>query len=134
VVGRSALPGCKHAHGLALDAPNRLAFVACDANATLLVVDLRTMQVTGTQTVGDRPDVLAFDAELHRLYVAAESGELAIFEERGATLTKVAQGSIAASAHSVAVDPRTHRLYFPLERSAGHPALRIFAPTAGGGP
>ena len=134
VVGRSALPGCKHAHGLALDAPNRLAFVACDANATLLVVDLRTLQVTGTQTVGDRPDVLAFDPGLHRLYVAAESGELSVFEEHGAILTKVAQGPIAASAHSVAVDPGTHRLYFPLESTDGHPALRIFAPTAGGGP
>jgi len=130
IAGRSALPGCKHAHGLALDAPNRLAFVACDANATVLVVDLRSMQVTGAQSVGERPDVLAFDAGLRRLYIAAESGTVAIFEEQGTTLAKVSQGLIAPSAHSVAVDPRTHRLYFPLESSNGHPVLRIYEPVA----
>jgi len=134
VAGRSALPRCKHAHGLALDAPNRFAFVACDANATVLVVDLRTLQVTGTQTVSDRRDVLVSDPGLCRLDVAAARGELAIFEERRAKLTKVVQGPIAASAHCMAVDPQTHRLYFPLERSADHPVLRIFASVAGGGP
>ena len=31
VVRRVALPGCDHPHGLLVDAPRRLAFVACDA-------------------------------------------------------------------------------------------------------
>src|SRR5262249_12204279 len=61
VVRRSALPGCDHDHGLAVDPVHRLAFVACDGNATLLTVDLGTWQVVDTQRVGDDPDVLAFD-------------------------------------------------------------------------
>src|SRR3954451_23432251 len=40
VVRRVPLPGCDHDHGLALDTENRLAFVACDGNATLHTVDL----------------------------------------------------------------------------------------------
>ena len=31
-------------------------------------------------------------------------------------------------AHSVAVDPRTHFVYFPLENIEGQPLLRVMAP------
>lgn len=133
VVGRYNLPGCRHPHGLALDAPARRAFVACDENATLLVVDLGAMRVVGTQTVGDTPDVLAFDAGLRRLYVAAESGVLAVFAERDGALAKLAQGPVAPAAHSVAVDTQTHRVYLPL--AGDRPVLRVLEPQdAGGGP
>jgi DNA-binding beta-propeller fold protein YncE len=112
-----------------VDAPRRLAFVACDGNAKLLTLDLRTWKVTGTDDVGDDPDVLAFDSSLRRLYVAAESGVVAVFDERGRTLVKRGQSFLARSAHSVAVDSRTHRVYFPLERgSDGRPQLLVMAP------
>ena len=42
VVRRIPLPGCNHDHGLFIDASRRLAFVACDGNARLLTLDLRT--------------------------------------------------------------------------------------------
>ena len=128
VVGRYALPGCRHPHGLALDAALRLAFVACDENATLPVIDLGTMHVTARHAVGDQPDVLTFDEGLYRSYVAAESGTATIFEERGTALTRVAEGLLASRAHTVAVDPQTHRVSFPLENSHGHAALQIFEP------
>lgn len=125
IVGRSALPGCDHDHSLLLDAPHRLAFVTCDGNAVLLVVDLRSMQVIATQSVGADPDVLAFDHAWQRLYVAAESGILSVFEEHEGAVRKVTQGFVANEAHSVAVDEQTHRLYLPLEDVAGKPVLRI---------
>jgi hypothetical protein len=34
----------------------------------------------------------------------------------------------APHAHSVAVDPATHRVYLPLENVDGKPVLRILAP------
>jgi len=52
ITHRVPLPGCAHDHGLAVDPVTRLAFIACDANATLLTLDLRTEQITGTNTVG----------------------------------------------------------------------------------
>lgn len=125
IVGRMTLPGCDHDHSLLLDAQNRLAFATCDGNAVLLVVDLRSMQVLSTQSVGADPDVLAFDHAWQRLYVAAESGILSVFEEQGRTVRKVAEGFVANEAHSVAVDEQTHRLYLPLEDVAGKPVLRI---------
>src|SRR5262249_54448287 len=43
-VARYALPpSCQHDHGLLIDAPRRLAFIACDGNAALLVFDLRSL-------------------------------------------------------------------------------------------
>jgi DNA-binding beta-propeller fold protein YncE len=129
IVRRVPLTGCNHDHGLLVDAARRLAFVACDGNALLLTLDLRQMKVTGTASVGASPDVLAFDTSLRRLYVSAESGVVAVFAGRGRGLTKLGQALLAPFAHTVAVDPRTHLVYFPLQSgSAGTPQLLIMAP------
>jgi DNA-binding beta-propeller fold protein YncE len=126
VIRRVALPGCNHDHGLLVDAPRRLAFVACDGNARLLTLDLRSMKVTGNASIGGSPDVLAFDTSLRRLYVSAESGVVAVFGERGRGLKKLGQDLLAPAAHVVAVDSTTHLVYFPLQNG---PRLLIMKPT-----
>lgn len=129
IIRRVPLAGCDHPHGLNIDSPRRLAFIACDGNATLLTLDLKTMKLTGRASVGSSPDVLAFDAASRWLYVAAESGEVAVFAEEGRALRKLGQWTLAPTAHTVAVDPRTHYSYFALETGArGKPELRIMAP------
>jgi DNA-binding beta-propeller fold protein YncE len=132
IVRQVALPGCDHAHGLHLDSARRLAFVACEANAKLLLLDLKTMRVRQTQSVGDDPDVLDFDSGLKRLYVAAESGVVSVFAEKNRRLTKIGEAKLEDSAHTIAVDPRTHLVYFPLEDVGGTPVLRIMRPTGTG--
>lgn len=128
VVGRYDVSrGCRSPHGFLIDAPHRLAFVTCEDNATLLVVDLATMQVMAAFATGDGPDVLAFDPGLGRLYVASEAGTVWIFDQRGGTLHHVCDYR-APHAHSVAVDPATHLVYLPLENIDGRPVLRIMAP------
>ena len=128
IVARHSLPGCRHAHGLLIDARRRLAFIACDGNATLLVFDLQVRRVIGTQSVGPDPDVLALDAGLHWLYVAAESGIVTVFAEGADSLQKL--GEIRAGyAHVVVVDSTDHRVYLPLQNVGGHPVLRIAMPT-----
>lgn len=131
ILSRISLPGsCNHDHGLLVDAVRRLAFIACDGNARLLTLDLRRMKVTGSASVGGSPDVLAFDASLRRLYVASESGDVAVFTEHAYRLAKLGQSLLAPFAHTVAVDPRTHLVYFPLQSgAAGRPQLLIMAPT-----
>jgi DNA-binding beta-propeller fold protein YncE len=130
VVRRIHVPGCVNDHGLLVDAAARLAFVACDGNATLHTLDLRRQAFTGAFRVGGSPDVLALDAPLHRLYVAAESGVVAVFGERGRSAKRLGLGFLATEAHSVAVDPKTHLVYFPLQSgSTGRPQLLIMRPT-----
>ncbi|KZM27993.1 hypothetical protein ST47_g864 [Ascochyta rabiei] len=124
VTRRLPLPGCRGGHGLALDPPARLAFVACEDNAALLTVDLATWQVTGTNTVGKQPDVLAYDQGAQRLYVAAESGTVSVFDHKDGNLAAVGSGHLADEAHVVALDPNTHHTYFPVPAGTdGHPAL-----------
>jgi YVTN family beta-propeller protein len=129
VIARFPLTGCKGSHGLLLDAEHRLAFAACEDNSKLVVFDLQSHQATATFSVGADPDVLAFDSSLQRLYVSAESGIISVFEERDRGLQKIAEGFFAANAHTVAVDPTTHRVYFPLPNINGKPVLRIAIPT-----
>jgi DNA-binding beta-propeller fold protein YncE len=124
VTRRIPLPGCEHDHGLALDSGSRLGFVACDGNATLLTVDLTTGQVTGSDPVGQDPDVLAYDQNAHRLYVAAESGTVTVLDLRDRRLAVVGSDHLADGAHVVAVDPSTHHSFYPVPAGAnGHPAL-----------
>src|SRR6266851_459327 len=129
VAARYPLTGCKGSHGLLIDSENRLAFAACEENSKLVVFDLQSKKATATLSVGADPDVLAFDKAFGRLYVSAESGVISIFDERGKSLVKIGEGFFAASAHSVAVDQRTHRVYFPLQNVGGKPVLRIAVPT-----
>jgi YVTN family beta-propeller protein len=131
VVARYPLPGCNHDHGLNIDSPQRLAFIACDGNATLLMMDMRSMKVIAEQSVGANPDVLALDSSRHYLYVACESGVVSVFDEHGQTLQKAGEGFVAVGAHSVAVDQQTHYLYLPLEDIDNQPVLRValYAPS-----
>src|SRR5712692_9190948 len=71
----------RYPHGVYIDAPHRQAFIAGQESATLGVLDLRTLQLRQVLPIGSDPDVLAFDPALERLYVAAESGVVAVFGE-----------------------------------------------------
>jgi DNA-binding beta-propeller fold protein YncE len=128
IVQRYDLPGSDHPHGFAISEPDRLAFVTSEDNATLQVVDLRTMRVIGEHKVGDSPDVLAWDPVWRRLYVASESGVISAFWLSGATLEPLGELRIP-HAHTVSVDPRTHLVYLQLENAGGHPGLRIYEPS-----
>jgi DNA-binding beta-propeller fold protein YncE len=124
ITRRVPLPGCDHDHGLALDPGARLGFVACDANATLLTVDLKSWQIIATNPVGQAPDVLAYDQGAQRLYVAAESGTVTVLDLRDHRLNVAGSNHLADGAHVVAVDPSTHHSFYPVPAGAnGHPAL-----------
>jgi DNA-binding beta-propeller fold protein YncE len=127
IVARYKLPGIENPHGIALDQANRLAFIAGEENHSLAVFDLNTMKLVAVHQVGDDPDVLAFDPELGRLYVSAESGTVTVFQESDRDLRQLGQFHMP-HAHTVSVDPKTHLVYFPMENVDGHPLLRIMQP------
>jgi DNA-binding beta-propeller fold protein YncE len=128
ITGRYSLPGVKNPHGIALDVANRLAFIAGEENHSLAVFDLKAMKLLSVHPVGDDPDVLAFDPGLKRLYVSAESGTVSVFQETDHDLRLLGQFDMQ-HAHTVAVDPKSHLVYFPLENVGGHPLLRIMTPS-----
>ena len=118
----------RYPHGVYIDAAHHRAFVAGQESATLGVLDLQTLQLRQVLPIGSDPDVLAFDPTLGRLYVAAESGVVAVLEDRDRSLSQLGWYR-APKAHSVAVDPATHRVYLPLADVSGHPVLRVLVPS-----
>lgn len=130
VVARIDLPGAKGNHGLLIDAAARRAYIACEGNAKLLVLDLDSKKVVESFDVGDDPDVLAFDPQLHLLYVAGEAGVVSMFSTAAGSTRKVGEAPLGPNAHVVAVDPATHRAYFPIKNLGGRAVLRIMAPKA----
>jgi DNA-binding beta-propeller fold protein YncE len=79
VVARARQAGADANHGLSIEPKLRLAFVACEGNDKLLVLDLWDRRVTAEFAVAGAPDVLAYDPGLGILYVATESGPLHLF-------------------------------------------------------
>ncbi|MFM0204928.1 YncE family protein [Paraburkholderia fungorum] len=128
IVARIDLPGAQGNHGLLIEPQQRLAFIACEGNDKLLVLDMRTMRVTSSFDVGQDPDVLAFDSQLHLLYVAGEAGIVSMFKADTGNVSKIGDGRVGPNAHVVAVDESTHRAYFPLKDVQGQATLRIMAP------
>ena len=124
VLVRVALPGASRPHGLAFDPARRLLFVANEEGGTVMTVDPHTMRVLDTQRVGKGPDVLAFDPGPRILYVASESGVVCVFWEKEGGLVPLGRIRMPY-AHTVAVDPRTPLVYFPLQNLHGRPVLRI---------
>jgi DNA-binding beta-propeller fold protein YncE len=123
------LPGCDEAHGLRIHPDGKSALVACEGNATLLRVDFESGEILGTAKTATGPDVLAIDPGLGWIYVAAESGDLTVFDIAKPGLTQIDRERPGDAAHSVAVDPATHRVFFPLVKGAGGtPVLRIMRP------
>lgn len=124
------LPGCAGAHGVRIHPDGRSAFVACEGNDKIMRVDVATdahpIEIAPT---GHGPDVLAIDPILGWLYVAAESGDLTVFDIGKPGLLNIDSEHPGDASHSVAVDPATHHVFFPLLKGPkGLPVLRIMKP------
>jgi YVTN family beta-propeller protein len=128
VVSRHHLSDCRGAHGLLIDAPRRLAFIACENNARLVVFSLASHSQVSVTPIGKDPDVLAYDPSLRRLYVSSESGVISVFQVDDDGARKLGQGFLADNAHVVAVDLASHRVFFPLRKIDGSAMLRIMEP------
>ena len=123
------LPGCTGAHGLRIHPDGKSALIACEGNAKVVRVDLDGARPLDVAPSGSDPDVLAIDPTLGWLYVAAESGDLRVFDLGKPGLVTIDSEHPADASHSVAVDPANHRVFFPLLAGPkGTPVLRIMRP------
>ncbi len=74
--------------------------------------------------------MLSIDAALGWLYVAAESGDVTIWDIAQPGVALVGHESPGDNAHTVAADPATHHTVFPLPVGDGStPVLRIMRPS-----
>jgi DNA-binding beta-propeller fold protein YncE len=93
----------------------------------LVAFDLAAKRQLSSHGLPRQADVLAFDPGLGRLYVASETGTIAVFAVRAGGA--LGEGFVGPDAHTVAVDPESHHVYFPLADVGGRPVvLRIMRP------
>jgi DNA-binding beta-propeller fold protein YncE len=112
VAARYALAGCDGPTGLAYDADDRLIIAACDGTTDLVAAD--TGAVVATLATGKGADGAVYDPDRRLAFVpAGRDGTLAVIAfDRG-------KGHIAGKtptqkgARTIALDPRTGRLYLP---------------------
>ena len=129
VTTSAGLPGCSGAHGLRLHPDGQSAFIACENNDKLARVDLGGSHAISLGATGAGPDVMSIDPGRGWLYVAAESGDLTIVDISKPGIALVGHDAPGDNSHTVAVDPATHRVFFPLPSgSQGTPVLRIMKP------
>jgi DNA-binding beta-propeller fold protein YncE len=129
IVAKIPLPGCAGAHGLRIHPDGKSALVACEGNSKVARVELDGAHQLSLSPSGSDPDVIAIDAGLGWLYVAAESGDVRLFDLTKPGLVPIGREHPGKASHSVAVDPATHRVFFPLAVGPnGTPTLRIMQP------
>src|SRR5215475_9685946 len=80
VVGTYRVEGCQQNHGMAIDAEHRRAFLSCEGNDTLTVFDLDTFRAIAHLPMAKGADVVMFDPDLARIYVACSSGFISVFQ------------------------------------------------------
>jgi hypothetical protein len=94
-------------------------------------MNLHTNKIESEFSLGSEPDVLAYDLGAGRLYVASESGPVSEFMVSNHNVAKAGEQVVGRNAHTVAVEPSTHEVFFPLKSVGGRPVLRIMSPITG---
>ena len=127
VVGRYPVQGCRGNHGMAIDPEHHRAFLACEGNDTLTVFNLDTHRAIAHLPMAKGADVVMFDRDLGRVYVACSSGAISVFQMDDPThFRKLQDFPVEPKIHSLAVDPQTHRVYAPAEQEKGRPVAKMF--------
>jgi DNA-binding beta-propeller fold protein YncE len=126
VVGRYSVGQCKGNHGMALDPEHHRAFLACEENNLMTVFDLDKHAAIAFLPLADGPDVIKFDPGLGRIYVACYSGAISVFHQDDPDhYRKLEDFPVQHAVHSLAVDPKTHRVYTPEQEEDGKPVARM---------
>src|SRR5216683_1598952 len=129
VVHRWPFEGCELPTGMAIDDADRKLFIACGKGAKLAIFDLNLHRVIASVPVGLGPDSVAYDAELHRIYVTGLAGRLSVVSQDAANAYHVADSiNLHFNAHTLGIDPATHRLIVGYSSLVVPPRVAVFTP------
>ena len=113
VVAHWPLAPGKEPTGLALDAAHHRLFSTCH-NQMLTMLDTDSGKVVATTPIGTGVDGCAFDAATQLVFASCGEGVTNIVrEEAPDKLTEVQTLQTQRGARTIALDPKTHRIYLP---------------------
>jgi YVTN family beta-propeller protein len=139
VVAHFPMSTCERPHGIAVDPQTRRLFATC-ANNVMVVVNADNGANLATLPIGSGSDGAAFDAK-RKLVFSSNGGDgtLSVIAEKGAsTFVVAATIPTISTARTIAIDPKTGRLFLvaaeiartdPPATPAGRPRV-IFVPNS----
>lgn len=111
MLARWPLAPCEEPTGLAIDRAHQRLFAGC-GNKTMAVVDMRTGKVVASPTVGDGVDAAAFDPATQLAFTSNGEGSITVVhEDTPDKYTVVETVPTQRGARTMALNPKTHRLY-----------------------
>ena len=111
VLARWPLAPCEEPSGLAIDRIHQRLFAGC-GNKTMAVVDMRTGKVVATPAVGSGVDAAGFDPGTQLAFTSNGEGTITVVhEDTPDKYTVVETVPTQRGARTMAVNPKTHRLY-----------------------
>jgi YVTN family beta-propeller protein len=129
VVQRWPVEGCELPTGMAIDDADRRLFIACGKSAKLAIFDLDMHRVIASVPVGFGPDSVAYDPQLRRIYVTGLFGRLSVVNQATSDSYQVVDSIyLHFNAHTLVIDPVTHRLFVGYSSLAIPPRLAVFTP------
>ncbi len=129
IVDRWSLASCQEPSGIAVDSLRQRLFVVCSGNHRLDVFELASHRKIASLPIGRLSDTAAYDPVLQRLYVAGGAGLLVVIEPGGVGAYRVVDRiQTHLGAHTLAVDPASHRLYVGYAGFFGAPRVAVFSP------
>jgi DNA-binding beta-propeller fold protein YncE len=112
VVGRWPLAPGTEPTGIALDAAHHRLFATCH-NKVMEMLDTTSGKVLASVPIGAGVDGCAFDDATQLAFASCGEGTTTIAKEDGDRLTTVQTLKTERSARTMALDPKTHRIYLP---------------------
>lgn len=111
VAARWPLAPCESPSSMAIDRSNGRLFIGC-RNHLFVVVDTGTGKVIATAPIGDHVDASAFDADRGLVFNSCGDGTIwAFHQDSPDKYTHVQTVQTQPSAKTMALDPKTHRLF-----------------------
>jgi DNA-binding beta-propeller fold protein YncE len=129
VVQRWPLPGCNMPTGATIGATERRLFVVCARTSNFVALDLNTHQIVAPLPIGGLPQSLAYDPELRRIYTTGVAGVMSVIQEDAPNIYRILDTMrLHYGAHTLAIDPASHRVYAAYLSLFVRPRLAVFAP------
>lgn len=130
VIEQWSLAPCEGPSGMAIDSKQRRLFAVCSRNATLVVFDLESHQVIASLKIGGGPDSVVYDGTFHRIYSAGKAGRLTVIQQDDPNTYRVLDEiRTHYGAHTLGLDPVSHRVFVAYASLFAKPRIAVFSPT-----
>ncbi len=122
VTRRESIKPCEEPSGLAIDVKKNVLFSVC-GNKMMAVTDAKTLKVIATPEIGQGPDAAAFDPATGEAFSSnGRDGTLTVVKEVGGKWQAVDTVKTEMFARTMALDPKTHRIYLSSAEAGEAPA------------